>query len=105
MEWGSMSIGSPKPRRVNLLIAIFVLIIAMTAGLVYAALFLNVQNSVTINPGIGLATFSTLQPNCPALGDPAYGIVTPYTNKVDWSITAGGSQTEYFCIENQGSGN
>ena len=106
-EWDedtNISYNSAKVK--DCIIALMALIVIIVgAGIAYAALTLSVQNNVSINPGIGLATFSTLQANCPALGDPAYGTVTPYTNNVLWSITAGGSQTEYFCIENQGSGN
>jgi hypothetical protein len=86
------------------LLGLAVILLGSTA---YALTQLSVSNNVTITPGVGIgvATFTSNPTTCPALGNTAYGTVTPLTNTIAWSIPAGGSQTQFFCIENQGSGN
>src|SRR5437773_10195344 len=87
-EWdedSNISYNSAKVK--DCIIALMALIVIIVgAGIAYASLTLSVQNNVSINPGIGLASFSTLQANCPSLGDPAYGTVTLFTNNDLWYI-------------------
>lgn len=78
-----------------------------TITVVYASVtMINQNNNVTITPGtaIGVATSATQPTTCPVLGSTSYLTVSPSTNLVNWAITAGGSQTQWYCIENQGTG-
>lgn len=107
VDWNSRNQGLTKPRRVNFLIAIAIVAIALVAGAVYAVTQLTVTNNVTITsiPAIGVETFTANPTSCPALGSSSYSTTSPASNTVAWVISAGGSQTQFFCIENQGSGN
>lgn len=80
------------------------LIVGIAAAIVLTSI--NVTNTVNVTPGValGIATFQVAPSVCPTVGDPLYGVVSPFTNTIKWNITAGGSTTQHFCIENQGSG-
>lgn len=104
----SLNTTHPRANRKNLVIGLLIVFVALTAGAVYAVLTsISVSNNVTVTPGValGVETFTANPTSCPAVGNSGYGTVTPFTNNVAWSVPQGGSQTEYFCIENQGSGN
>jgi hypothetical protein len=94
------------PKRVKLTrVAIAVIAISLAGYVAYAATQLSVSNSVTINPanGIGVSITLTSPASCPANGNVAYQTAS-FTNTNPWSINAGGSSTQYFCLENTGTG-
>jgi hypothetical protein len=93
------------PKRVKLLRVTLALIAISLAGYVaYAATTLSVSNTATITSGanILITPLSTTNPvNCPAHLDGTYTLTPP---AVAWTIPAGSSQTQYFCIDNRGTG-
>jgi len=80
----------------------------MTIAFAYAASQIVFNNSVKVNLGanIGVTALqgTVFSPACPAEGSPAYitsGTGVPTQN---WNISTGGSQTQYMCEENTGTG-
>ena len=80
----------------------------MTIAFAYAASQIVFNNSVkvTLGANIGVTPIQTTQfsPSCPAAGSPTYvtsGGGLPIQN---WNVSTGGSQTQYMCEENTGTG-
>src|SRR2546427_1579209 len=86
-------------------VAIALVAISLAGYVAYAATQISVSNTVTINPanGIGVSITLTSPSSCPANGNTAYGTAS-FTNTNPWSINAGGSNVQYFCLENTGTG-
>ena len=85
--------------------AILLIAVAMVAYVAYAATTITASNTVTITPanGIGVSITLTNPTTCPAVGNPSYQTVS-FTNPNAWTIPAGGSGVQYFCLENTGTG-
>jgi len=94
-------------RKRSVIVVLALAWVIVGAGIVYALTSIQQNNNVTITPGIGIGLFTSLTSltSCPSLGSPSYSVTSPYTNSVNWTIPAGGSQTQYYCIQNEGSGN
>ncbi len=86
-------------------VAIALVAISLAGYVAYAATQLAVSNTVTISPanGIGVSISLTSPASCPANGNAAYQTAS-FTNTNPWSINAGGSSVQYFCLENTGTG-
>jgi len=85
-------------------VAIALIAISLAGYVVYAATTLSISNTATITSGanILITPLSTTNPvTCPAHLNSAYTLTPP---PVTWTIPAGSSQTQYFCIDNQGTG-
>jgi hypothetical protein len=95
------------PKTFKVLRGTIVLIaIVLVAYVAYAATQLSVSNNVTITPanGIGVSITTTNPGTCPALGSASYQTAT-FSNTNTWTIPAGGSSSQFFCLENAGTGN
>jgi hypothetical protein len=86
--------------------SIILIAIVLVAYVAYAATQLSVNNSVTITAanGIGVSITTSNPGTCPALNSGSYQVAT-FTNTNTWSIPAGGSTSQFFCLENTGTGN
>lgn len=91
----------------SVIVGLLVVLIVLIGAVVYAVTSISQNNNVTINkvPAIGVATSTTDPTTCPVEGSTNYSTTAAGSNTVPWTITAGGNQTEWYCIENQGSGN
>lgn len=94
-----------SPKRVKLLrVALALIAISLAGYVAYAATTLSISNSATITSGanILITPLSTTNPiTCPTHLDSAYTLTPP---AVAWTIPAGSGQTQYFCIDNRGTG-
>jgi uncharacterized membrane protein len=85
---------------------VLLIAVVLVAYVAYAASQLSVNNSVTITAanGIGVSITTTNPGTCPALNSASYQTAT-FTNTNSWTIPAGGSSSQFFCLENTGTGN
>jgi hypothetical protein len=97
------------PKSIKLVrVAIALIAVSLAGYVAYAATQLSVNNNVTITAanGIGVSiTIGTIPASCPTLGSSSYQTVSPFTNLNAWTIPAGGSSSQFFCLENTGTGN
>jgi hypothetical protein len=82
-------------------IAILLIAVAMAGYVVYASSTLSFSNTAVITSG---ANILISQPTTTSFTLCAGQSYTAAPTGVSWSIPAGGSQIQYFCIQNTGTG-
>ncbi len=89
-------------RRIKLVrVAIALIAVSLAGYIVYAATTLSVSNTATITSG---ANILISQPTSTSFASCSGVTYTSSPTTVSWSIPAGGSQIQYFCIQNTGTG-
>ena len=90
------------PKRVKLArVAIALIAVSLAGYVAYAATTLSFSNTATITPG---ANILISQPTTTSFASCTGVTYTLSPTAVSWTIPAGSSQIQYFCIQNTGTG-